>query len=192
MRVFYIWCSTIVFGSLATVDATVFGPSVLGSVDEGLSNAASICGISLFLLGCAGFMIWWVPNWIRFRRSILLRELEKGEQIWGSAHVNYQIGWTWAGIVGRLFLTNQVLEFRASPGQGSVEILKMPLGTIRRARALWVFIGFSDLRVDRNDGSFFVFHFGPFANTARDWAQAIMKFRDDLEDEFGEEQTESA
>jgi hypothetical protein len=127
-------------------------------------------------------MIWWAPKWVRFKRSNLAGELDHGEHLWASAYANYQTAWPWVRIIGRLFLTDQVLEFRASPGQGSVEILVMPLRTIRGARAICVFMVSNDLRVERCDGSFEVFHFSAFSNSAREWAQAIMEFRDDLEE----------
>lgn len=83
----------------------------------------------------------------------------------------------WEGVGGRLFLTNEVLEFRAHRGQPWVYRLTIPLGEIVRVtpcKILSMFPG--GLRVERRDGGFELFTFGALRcdNNSVSWASAIM------------------
>ncbi|HTU16779.1 MAG TPA: hypothetical protein VMG10_01850 [Gemmataceae bacterium] len=83
----------------------------------------------------------------------------------------------WEGVGGRLFLTNEVLEFRAHRGQAWVYRLTIPLGEIAAAaptKILGILPG--GLRVERKDGSFELFTFGALRkdNDSESWATAIL------------------
>jgi hypothetical protein len=82
----------------------------------------------------------------------------------------------WEGVGGRLFLTNEVLEFRAHRGQFWVYRLTIPLGEIARvtsSRVRGVVCG--ALRVERMDGSFELFALGSLRSSDnKRWASAIV------------------
>jgi hypothetical protein len=80
----------------------------------------------------------------------------------------------WDGIGGKLFLTNEVLEFRAHRGQHAVYRKTIPLGQIDGATPCRI-LGFipGGLRVGRVDGGFELFTFGAHGNSPN-WAAAIM------------------
>lgn len=83
----------------------------------------------------------------------------------------------WEGVGGKLFLTNQALEFRAHRGQPWVYRLTIPLGEIAQVtpcKILGLFPG--GLRVERVDGSVELFSFGVLADN-RLWAAAITAAR---------------
>lgn len=81
----------------------------------------------------------------------------------------------WESVGGRIFLTNEVVEFRAHQGQPWVYRLTIPLGDIADAtpcKILGVIPG--GLRIERGDGSFelFALGYGKDNNSER-WASAI-------------------
>ncbi len=83
----------------------------------------------------------------------------------------------WEAVGGKIFLTNEVLEFQAHRGQPWVYRLTIPLSAIERAAPLKVLRLFrGGLRVERKDGSFELFTFGAFRkdNNSEGWASAIM------------------
>lgn len=84
----------------------------------------------------------------------------------------------WEGVGGKLFLTNQVLEFRAHRGQPWVYRVTISLSDIagvRPCKILGCFPG--GLRVDLVDGRFELFTFGIYG-TSPAWAATIRAVRE--------------
>ena len=121
--------------------------------------------------------------------TIAEEEFEDEEVLWAKtcqSMVHYKSGNPlkfWEAVGGRLFLTNQVLEFRTFPAELFAYRIVIPLGEIRRARPCSLFgVIPGALRIERLDGSFELFNFGAAFDMSREWADAIIAFRDDLED----------
>jgi hypothetical protein len=119
-------------------------------------------------------------------------ELDDKEVVWAKtaqSMVHYKSGNQfkfWETVGGKLFLTDQVLEFRANPAEFFVYRLIIPLKQVARATPVRLFgIIPGALRIERHDGSFELFTFGAAFDLSVEWANAIMDFRDDLGEREG-------
>ncbi len=175
----YIFLATLTLLLTATVAVAAY---FVGSEQEAIPRSLA-CGLLAFGVGGGGgyFVIYAAGA---RRLDLPTAELDDGEVVWAKTPLG--VGHYKNGIStgGKLFLTNLVLEFRANPGQGRAYRVMIPLRDIRRARPFRV-LGFipGGLRVERHSGTIEKFHFGPFADLSREWADAIMDFREDLEEE---------
>ncbi len=167
----------------------VAGVSVIayfaGDEKEAVPRAFALGFLTLVVAGGTGYLVYY------FRTTGSLRlpkdELDEGEVLWAmtaQSMVHYKSGNPlkfWEAVGGRLFLTSEVLEFRSFPAELYVYRLIVPLREIRDAQACRI-LGFArgGLRIERHDGTFELFTFGAAFDISNDWAHAILRFRDDL------------
>jgi hypothetical protein len=159
-----------------------------GAEDEAITRAFAIGFMTLLVSGGVSYLVYYARA--MKQANITDEELDESEVVWAKtaqSMVHYKSGTPlkfWEAVGGRLFLTNQVLEFRTFPAELFSYRLVIPLEEIRRARPCRI-LGFISgaLRVERYDGSFELFTFGAAFDVSREWADAIMDFRDDLEEE---------
>jgi hypothetical protein len=169
--------------------ALTAGMSVLGyfvgeNTGEPIPAAIGLGLLTLFVGGGA-----YLVHYTRSMNKTTLpkQELEEGEVVWAKTHqsmVHFRTGSAlkfWEAVGGRLFLTNQVLEFRSFPAEFFVYRLTIPLEQIVHAESYRLFgLIPGALRVWRRDGSFELFTFGAAFDMSAEWADAILDFRDDL------------
>jgi hypothetical protein len=147
-------------------------------------GASAFGGMTVLVVGGAIYLI----HYARCLRQLDLpaEELGDREVLWAKTQqsmVHYLSGNPykfWEAVGGKLFLTNEFLEFRASPAEYWVYRVMIPLSEVRDARPCTI-LGFikGALRVERTDGSFELFTFGAAFDVSREWAHAILDFRDD-------------
>jgi len=156
-----------------------------GSKEEAFPRAFAL-GFLTLLVGGGGTYL--VVYFARMRQlDIRADELGADEVVWAKTSgsvAHYRSGATWKfweTVGGRLFLTNQVLEFRANPVEPWTYTIAIPLDQIRLAAPYNIF-GFINggLRIERLDGTFELFTFGAAFDLSQEWAHAIKKFRADL------------
>jgi hypothetical protein len=159
---------------------------VLGPEEEAALCAIAIGCFTLLVVGGGTYLVIYA---IRMKQlDIPADELADNEVVWArtSHAVHYRTGNTWKfweTVGGRLFLTSAALEFRANSAEWWVYRIKMPLEEIRRAEPCAIgFLIPGGLRVERRDGSYELFAFGAAFDVSREWANAILAFRDDLEE----------
>jgi hypothetical protein len=158
-----------------------------GSEEVAIPRAFAIGLLTLVVGGGASYLAYYVRSIKNL--DLPAQELEDEEVVWAKtalSMVHYKSGNPlkfWEAVGGRLFLTNQVIEFRSFPAELYVYRVTIPLDDIRRARPCTV-LGFitGGLRIERLDGTFELFTFGAAFDLSREWADAIMDFRDDLAD----------
>jgi hypothetical protein len=170
---------------LLTVGAATVIAYFAGSEEEAIPRAFAIGFLTLIVGGGVSYLAYYF--WAVKTLDISAEELDDKEVVWAKtaqSMVHYKSGNPlrfWEAVGGRLFLTNQVLEFRSFPAELYSYRLIIPLCDIRRAKPYSV-LGFiaGGLRVERRDGSYELFTFGAAFDQSREWADAIMDFRDDL------------
>jgi len=157
----------------------------LGAEEEAIPRAGGLGFGTLLLVGGGAYLVIYT---IRMRQlDVPGDELGDSEVVWAKssgsmAHFRSGKPWMfWDSVGGRLFLTNDVLEFRANPAEPWAYKITIPLADIRRAAPCSI-LGFINgaLRVERMDGSYEIFTFGAAFDVSREWAKAIMEFRNDL------------
>ena len=157
----------------------------LGAEEIAALRAATLGLMTLLIVGGGTYLV----VYARRMRQLDLPADDMGanEVLWAKTSgsmVHYRSGnpWKfWETVGGRLFLTSDVLEFRANPAEIRPYRIVIPLREIRRARACALFgIIRGGLRIERTDGTFELFTFGAAFDVSRAWADAIEEFRDDL------------
>lgn len=157
-----------------------------GAEREAVERALAIGLLTLLVVGGGMYLVIYA---IRMKQlDIPAAELGENEVVWAkTTHtVHYKTGNPykfWEAVGGKLFLTNKVLEFRAGPAEWWVYRIKIPLQQIHDARPSKIGFVSGGLRIERDDGTFELFTFGATFDVSREWADAIMDFRDDLAEE---------
>lgn len=158
-----------------------------GSEKEAVPRAFAIGFLTLVVVGGMTYLIYYAVAMKRL--DLPKEELDHEEVVWAKtakSMVHYKSGNPlkfWEAVGGRLFLTNQALEFRTFPAELYTYQIVVPLREIRRAspcNVLGIIRG--ALRIERRDGTFELFNFGAAFDMSREWAEAIMDFRDDLQE----------
>jgi hypothetical protein len=157
-----------------------------GAEEVAVMRALAIGLLTLLVVGGGTYLVIYT---IRMKQlEIPAEEMGDEEVVWAkTTHtVHYKSGNTfkfWEAVGGKLFLTNEVLEFRANPAEWWVYRIKIPLLDIRRASPCKIGLFPGGLRVEREDGTFELFTFGSAFDVSREWADAIMEFGDDIAEE---------
>jgi hypothetical protein len=170
-------------GHLGSIAAGILIGLAAGPAANGLETILRIVGGGILGLVVSGCFYLFLYSKEIANLDIPAKELDESESVLlknvGSL-VHYKSGrplWFWEAVEGKVFLTNQVLEFRAHRGQPFVYCLTIPLNEIAQAlpcRILGLFAG--GLRIERFDGTVELFTFGVFGDNAG-WASAIMAAR---------------
>jgi hypothetical protein len=174
---------------IASVLLASAGMAAVGyfAASEPISAAFSLGFITLLLLGGTSYLVHYFVS----MREVDIRddELDEMEVVWAKTQQgigHYRSGNPykfWDTVGGKLFLTSHVLEFRANPAEPFAYRLIIRLEEIRYAephRLVGVIPG--ALRIEREDGSFEIFTFGAAFDVSQEWADAILDFRDDLDE----------
>src|SRR5262249_39802410 len=153
---------------------------------EPIAAAFGFGFMTLLVVGGGAYLVHYARS--MSKAELLDHELGDKEVVWAKtaqSMVHYRGGTPlkfWEVVGGRLFLTNQVLEFRSFPAEYFVYRLVIPLAEIVDAqpcRLLGIIPG--ALRVEREDGSIELFAFGAAFDVSVEWAREILDFRDDLD-----------
>lgn len=164
----------------------------LGDEEEAVPRTLALSFLTLVVVGGITLLVVYVRGVTSSLQNLDITpdELAANEVLWAKTSgsmVHFKSGTAlkfWEGVGGKLFLTSHVLEFQAHAGQPWVYRIIIPLSEIRRARPVRILGLFPGaLRVEREDGSFELFNFGAPFDRSREWAEAIMEFRDDLEED---------
>lgn len=175
----------LVFGPLFLTIAVSAIAFIAGAEEEAILRAIVLGSLTLLVSGGGTYLYLYA----RQQRELDLPSGELGddEVVWAKSTgsvVHFRSGkpWKfWETVGGRLFLTNEVLEFRANPLEVRPYRILIALREVRWAKPVALFgIVKGALRIERMDGTHELFTFGAAFDVSREWASAIENFRDDL------------
>jgi hypothetical protein len=150
---------------------------VAGSPEEAVARSMPVGLLALLVLGGGTYLLIYTKGMKQL--DYPASELEANEVVFGKSRIlHYKTGqpWKiWEGVGGKLFLTNEAVEFRTTPNELWIYRIRIPLIEISQVKPCKIGHLPGGLRIERMDGSFELFTFGAVFDVSREWAERIME-----------------